>query len=180
MRFRLSIRTAAARAASFRRDRNGSVAIQFGMIAIPFFMMMFAIIETAMIFFATQVMETATQDSARLIMTGQAQLSSMSQAQFKTNLCNRLVGMFDCANGVDIEVKSYPNFASIDITSPLNNGVYTTPTGYSPGNSGDVVVVRAFYQWPVFVTGLGYNPANINGGKRLIASVAAFRNEPGF
>ena len=32
---------------------------------------------------------------------------------------------------------------------------------YSPGGAGDIVVVRLFYQWPLFVTGLGYNIANL-------------------
>jgi Flp pilus assembly protein TadG len=163
----------------FRRDRKGAAAIEFAMIGIPFLMMLFAIIETAMMFFATQVLESATQDSARLIMTGQAQLGAMSASQFKANLCARLVGLFDCTNGVDIEVTSYPTFAAVNPTNPLNNGVYTPPSGYSPGSAGQIVVVRTFYQWPVFVSGFGYNPGNVNGNKRLLGAVAAFRNEPG-
>ena len=35
-----------------------------------------------------------------------------------------------------------------------------------------------FYQWPLFVTGLGYNIANLAGSKRLLTATAAFRNEP--
>jgi hypothetical protein len=35
-----------------------------------------------------------------------------------------------------------------------------------------------FYQWPLFVTGLGYNIANLTGSKRLLSATAAFRNEP--
>jgi hypothetical protein len=39
-------------------------------------------------------------------------------------------------------------------------------------------VIRVFYQWPLFVTQLGYNIANLNGGKRLLAATAAFHVEP--
>jgi hypothetical protein len=51
---------------------------------------------------------------------------------------------------------------------------------YHPGGPGDLVVVRLFYEWPLFVTGLGYNIANLNnsGYKRLLAATAAFQNEP--
>ena len=49
---------------------------------------------------------------------------------------------------------------------------------YSPGGPGDIVVVRLFYQWPLFVTGLGYNISNLSGNKRLLTATAAFRNEP--
>jgi len=41
------------------------------------------------------------------------------------------------------------------------------------------MVVRAFYPWPLFVTGLGYNIANVGRGStsssRLLAATAAFR-----
>jgi len=40
------------------------------------------------------------------------------------------------------------------------------------------VVVRLFYQWPLLVTGLGYNISNLSGSKRLLSATAAFRNEP--
>jgi Flp pilus assembly protein TadG len=162
----------------FRRDRNGAVAIQFAMIALPFFMMMFAIIEICMIFFATQLLETATQDTARLIMTGQAQMSSMTATQFKADLCTRLAGLFDCA-GVDVDVKSYPTFASISINNPISGGNYNNPTTFQPGSAGQIVVVRTFYQWPLFVTNLGYSAGNLNNNKRLLVSTASFRNEPG-
>lgn len=164
---------------AFRRDRKGSVAVEFTFIAIPFFMILFAIIETSVIFFANQALETATQDSARLIMTGQAQTQSMTAAQFKSQLCTRLATFFDCANGVYVDVKSYSSFSSIAITSPIDGSKnFVDNFGYSPGGSGDIVVVRAFYQWPIAVTGLGYDISNINGGKRLLAATAAFRNEP--
>jgi Flp pilus assembly protein TadG len=179
MHARLHISLAAACALRrFRNDRNGSVAIQFAMIAVPFFMMMFAIIETAMLFFATQVLETATQDTARLIMTGQAQIGGMSASQFKTNLCNRLSGLFTCS-GIDVDVKSYTTFGSVSLNNPINNGVYSNPTTYSPGSAGQIVVVRTFYQWPLLVTSLGYNIADVSGNKRLLVATAAFRNEPG-
>jgi hypothetical protein len=40
------------------------------------------------------------------------------------------------------------------------------------------VVVRVYYQWPLYVTGLGFNIANLNGSKRLLAATAAFHVEP--
>ena len=54
------------------------------MVAAPFLALMFAIMETAIVFFAGQALETAVADCARLIMTGQAQTQGFNQAQFKT------------------------------------------------------------------------------------------------
>src|SRR3954449_1957513 len=88
----------------FRRNRRGSAAVEFALVAPIFFALLFAIIETAMVFFAGQVLETATQDTARLIMTFQAQNQSMTQQQFKDSLCSRITSLFNCTTGVSIDV----------------------------------------------------------------------------
>lgn len=163
----------------FRRNRRGSAAVEFALVAPIFFGLLFAIIELAMVFFASQVLETATQDSARTIMTGQAQLAAFTQAQFKNLVCSKLVVMFDCVNGVSIDVQSYSAFGSVNITDPINaSRNFVPPNNYLPGGPGDIVVVRIFYQWPLFVTGLGFNIANLSGSKRLLTATAAFQNEP--
>jgi len=164
---------------NFGGNRRGSAAIQFSMIAAPFFMMLFAIIETALIFFAQAALETATQDTARLLMTGQAQTAGYSQTQFKTALCNNLASFFDCTNGIYINVQSFASFASVTVTNPIDSsGNFVNSFQYTPGGSGSIVLVQTFYLWPLFVTGLGYNIGNVNGHYRLLAATAAFRNEP--
>ena len=80
----------------FLRKKDGAAAIEFAMVAAPFLALVFAILETAIVFFAGQALETATADSARLIMTGQAQKSGLSQTQFKDEVCKRIYGLFDC------------------------------------------------------------------------------------
>ena len=163
----------------FRRNRRGTAAVEFALVAPMFFAVLFAIIELALIFFASQVLETVTQDTARLILTGQAQNAGFTQAQFKNAVCAKLVTMFDCTNGVSIDVQSYKSFDLASIADPIDAGKnFVPPNNYLPGGPGDVVVVRLFYKWPLFVTGLGFNPANIAGNKRLLTATAAFQNEP--
>jgi Flp pilus assembly protein TadG len=163
----------------FRRNRRGSAAVEFALVAPVFFALLFAIIETALVFFAGQVLETVTQDSSRLILTGQAQSASYSASQFKTAVCGKISVMFDCPNGIYIDVQSYPAFSNVTINSQIDSsGCFVNNMQYSPGGPGNIVVVRLFYQWPVFVTGLGYNLSNLCGGKRLLVATAAFQNEP--
>ena len=163
----------------FRRNRMGSAAVEFALVAPIFFAVLFAIIELALVFFASQILETVTQDTARLILTGQAQGASLTPQQFKDAVCARLVTMFDCHNGVSIDVRSYPSFAGVNIAEPIDSAkAFVDDTKYCPGKDGDVVVVRLFYQWPVFVTGLGFNLTNLASGKRLLTATAAFKNEP--
>jgi Flp pilus assembly protein TadG len=163
----------------FRRNRRGSAAVEFALVAPIFFAVLFAIIELALVFFASQILETVTQDTARLIMTGQAQNAAFTQAQFKNAVCAKLTVMFDCVNGVAIDVQSYTTFSTVDISSPIDASKnFVPPNNYLPGGPTDIVVVRLFYKWPVFVTGLGFNLANLSGNKRLLTATAAFQNEP--
>src|SRR5688500_15169149 len=91
----------------FAKGDDGAAAVEFGIVAAPFLALMFAIMETSLVFFASQTLETAVADSARLIMTGQAQTQSFSQAQFKSAVCAKVGGLFDCAGGLQIDVKTY-------------------------------------------------------------------------
>ncbi|HEY1312044.1 MAG TPA: TadE/TadG family type IV pilus assembly protein, partial [Pseudolabrys sp.] len=53
----------------FARRQDGSAAIEFAFIAAPFIALTFAILETALVFFAGQTLETAVSEAGRLIMT---------------------------------------------------------------------------------------------------------------
>jgi Flp pilus assembly protein TadG len=170
---------AAAAVRRLVRQQDGTAAVEFGLIAAPFLALIFAIMETAIVFFAGQALETAVADSSRLIMTGQAQAQNMTQAQFKDAVCAKIYGLFDCKNGVYVDVKKFTSFESVTMPSPVDgSGNFQNNFGYQPGGPGDIVLVRLFYQYPVYVSLLGFNLSNVNGGKRLLAATAAFRNEP--
>ena len=91
----------------FRRNRRGSAAVEFALVAPLFFCMLFAILETAIVFFAGQVLENATQESARLILTRQAQNTDMTETAFKTNLCDRIKVMFNCDGNLGNHYRGY-------------------------------------------------------------------------
>jgi Flp pilus assembly protein TadG len=163
------------------RQQSGAAAVEFGLVAAPFLAMVFAIIETAVVFFAGQALETAAADSARLIMTGQAQTQGYDASKFKTAVCSKIYGLFNCTGGLYVDVKTYASFASMNNSQlPLdaNGNLQSGSFGYQPGGPGDIVVVRLMYQWPVYVSLLGLNLSDMSGGKRLLMSTVAFRNEP--
>ena len=167
----------------FRRNRRASVAVEFALIAPLFFCMLFAILETAIIFFASQVLENATQESARLILTRQAQNSAMTEGDFKQNLCDRIKVMFNCQGNLGsltVDIKTFAPGTTITITEPIVAGSLTGPFVYSlpPSGSPNTIVVRAFFQWPLYVTRLGYDIGNLTGSKRLLSATAAFHVEP--
>ncbi|NOJ41720.1 TadE/TadG family type IV pilus assembly protein [Bradyrhizobium australiense] len=167
----------------FRRNRRGSAAVEFALVAPLFLGMLFAIIEVAIVFFAGQLLEHGTAESARMMLTHQAQDSGMTENAFKTDLCNRIKVMFNCSGNlgnITVDVKVFTPGTAITITDPISGGSLTGPFSYSlpPAGSPNTVVIRAFYQWPLFVTRFGFNIANLNGSQRLLAATAAFHVEP--
>jgi Flp pilus assembly protein TadG len=163
----------------FIKQQEGAAAVEFALVATPFLALTFAIIESALVFFAGQTLEAANADAARLIMTGQAQTGGFSAADFKTQVCNRIAGLFDCNGGVYVDVKTYTDFSSVSTTSPITNGQFdTSKMNYTPGGPGCIVKVSLYYQWPIYVSLLGNNLANLSGNKRLLVATAVFRNEP--
>jgi Flp pilus assembly pilin Flp len=170
----------------FRRDRRGVTAVEFALVAPVFFVLLFAIIEMALVFFAGQVLETITQDTARLVLTGQAQGGSLSQEEFKRRVCAHPLSFMFACNGIDVDVRSYGQAGLVTIPNQIGPGrTFINDMKYCPGQDGNFVVVRLFYQWPVFVIkilnlgyDLQYDLSNLSGSKRLLSGTAVFRNEP--
>ena len=171
--------TSAASWAKLLRREDASAAIEFAVVAAPFLALLFAIMETALIFLANQTLETAAQNSGRLILTGQAQNQGYSMVSFQNAVCGKLASFFNC-NNILIDVRTAPNFSSANTSLPIQNGQLQNNFTFSPGNPGDIVIVRLMYQWPVFVSLLGLSNAlsNMSGNSNLLMATAAFRNEP--
>jgi Flp pilus assembly protein TadG len=163
-----------------QRDRDGSAAVEFAIIAPIFFFLMFVIAQTALIFIAEQVMDNAVFETARLIRTGQVQTGSMSQSDFKTAMCAKMSVFINCSSSsFYLDVKKYANFSDMQTGNPLNSDqTFTSEGTYDFGGPSDIVVVRAYYQWPTDKIFGSMSLQNMSNGKRLIGSFAAFRNEP--
>jgi Flp pilus assembly protein TadG len=170
----------------FLRSDAGGVAIEFAIVLLPFLTMVMVIVQSAIVLLAGQVLQTAATNASRLILTGQAQTAGYNAAAFKSAICANMTVMFNCANNLYIDVESFSSFSSISLSNPTNtNGTLnTTGFGYSPGNPGDIVVVRLIYQWPIIAAGIGFCAAtscglvNSAGNSNTLVATVAFRNEP--
>jgi Flp pilus assembly protein TadG len=169
---------------------KGSAAIEFAMVAPVFFVLLMGTMEAGIMFFAQSALQNAVNDTARLVRTGQSQCYTtnsgncvpMTSAEFKTKICSEVSNLLRNCTGADLQfdVRAYSSgFGGANNTSPLDAGKNLTPlTAFNIGNACDVVLVRAFYKWPVFSPGLNYFMANMSGNNHLLATAAAFRNEP--
>ena len=165
----------------FARTDDGAAAVEFGLVVAPFLALVFAIMETAIIFFSGQALETAVADSARLIMTGQAQTQGYQAADFKNAVCSHVFGLFDCQAKlmVDVTTYGYTNFAGAQAAKPVyQNGQLQQNFNFNTGGPGCIVVARVMYQWPVWAPGLNLSLGDNGPNQRLLMATAAFRNEP--
>src|SRR5580692_7450223 len=114
---------AIGRLASFAGCRSGATALEFSLVAAPFIGMLMAILQAGLVFLAQQVLQTATTQAARLIMTGQAQ--SLTAAQYQQDVCNDASSLFTCSN-VYVNVQKFSSFSSMSQMSPLQNGNFNS------------------------------------------------------
>jgi Flp pilus assembly protein TadG len=165
----------------FSRDAAGAAAVEFAFVAVPFLSLILVSLQLATIFFFDGALQTVALKSARQLMTGSAQLSNFTQAQFKSAVCANAPSFFQCAN-IMVDVESASAFSSVN-TSPLTltynaGGAVTNTWQYSPGNPGDVVIVRVMYNWPVAGGPLAFGLANQANGDHLLVATAVFKDEP--
>ena len=171
-----------ARGRSFARDERGVTAIEFGILALPFFTLIFAIIETAMMFFASQVLDSAVEDATRMIRTGQAQNANYTIDDFRTYMCGYTFNLFNC-NNIQLKIDKISSFSSVVINPTVQTCTLITCTWsltqtYTPGVGRDVIQVSAYYRWPLLVVLPYFNLKNQPDNYRLLSAIRVFRNEP--
>ena len=170
---------ARAAASNLMSAREGSAAVEFGMVALPFFLMVFSILELGMIFVTNSILENATVETGRLVRTGQASAQSMTAAQFKTSLCGRMsIFSADCATRASVDLRVIPQFA-ITPPDPMAGGTFNEGAlSYTNGNPGSLMLVRVWYRQPLLTTFLAQGLSRLNDGTVRLTATTAFRNEP--
>jgi Flp pilus assembly protein TadG len=163
----------------FKRAKSGATAVEFAMVAMPFFLLLYAIFDVALIFFASTTLENGVVAAARQIRTGEAQAANMTAAQFRTLVCEQISMLLACDARLGLDVRKFEGFGSVQFPPALDeNGNLSGNQTFDPGQPGDVVVVRAFYTWPMLTPTVGTQFTNMAGGNRLLEATIAFRNEP--
>ncbi|PSJ57897.1 TadE/TadG family type IV pilus assembly protein [Pseudaminobacter soli (ex Li et al. 2025)] len=173
----------------FLRDASGATAIEFAMLAIPFTMLVFAILESCVSYTAQQVVSGAADDVARQFRTGQLKPDANNQAvvaaKVREMICGRLEVMVakGCPN-LFIDLRQFATFAdALNIKTKLtgtgsDRDLDTSDFGINPGLAKTRNMLRVYYKWPVITDFMRASMSNIKGGKILLAATAIWQNEP--
>lgn len=160
---------------------RGASLIEFAIIVIPFFALLFGTLEVGFIVWGTQELENATEEAARQIRTGQIHASGNNTEEgFRTLVCSRVSLLGQCETKLRLDVRSFGNFGDIAPNAPgaLDaDGNLTDDFTYDPGGPGSIMLVSTFYQWPLLNIITSISLSNMADGDRLLRATAAFRNE---
>jgi Flp pilus assembly protein TadG len=184
----------------FVRNRDGAAAIEFALLAIPFFLIIFAIIETFIAFTGEQLVSNAVETMSRKLRTGQityalGRTTDMTEAQFRKAFCDEVSILISCSateiatpSKLYLDVRTFSSFADIPTTIPrVSTSTYadldTKTFKYAPGGPGKIMMVRAYYRWQIvtdlvrpYITNIRPSDGSLPSHFMIVAT-AAFQNE---
>ena len=150
------------------------------MVAGPFFLMIFAVLELGLVFLVDSMLENAVMEASRIVRTGRADTGNISAAQFKTALCAEMsVFQGDCASRAAVDVRVMPQFGDGLPDSPIRDGELNEgDLQYDRGAPGDLMLVRVWYSQPLVTPLMQQAVSRLDSGAAVISVATAFRNEP--
>ncbi|ANL70293.1 Flp pilus assembly TadG-like protein [Rhizobium phaseoli] len=182
------------------RSRDGAAAIEFALLAIPYFVVIFAILETFIAFAAEELVSNAVDTMSRRMRTGQitynlGRTTDMTQTQFRQAFCDEISILISCSateaatpNKLYLDVQTFATFSAIPTTIPkLSTDRYsdlnTAAIKYSPGGASTINMLRAYYRWEIitdlvrpYITTIRPSDGSMPTTYLIIAT-AAFQNE---
>ncbi|MBX4929468.1 TadE/TadG family type IV pilus assembly protein [Rhizobium binae] len=182
------------------RSRDGAAAIEFALLAIPYFVVIFAILETFIAFAAEELVSNAVDTMSRRMRTGQitynlGRTTDMTHTQFRQAFCDEIAILISCSateaatpSKLYLDVQTFATFSAIPTTIPkLSSDRYsdlnTAAIKYSPGAAGSINMVRAYYRWEIitdlvrpYITTIRPSDGSMPT-QYLIIATAAFQNE---
>jgi Flp pilus assembly protein TadG len=165
-----------------RSDTRAATAVEFALLISPLMFLILASLQLSIIFFASQVLQSAAITSGRQIMTGAVQTAGYSQTTFPTQVvCPAAPVLLTCGS-IMVDVESASSYSSLNtgaLTPTYNSsGQVTNTWSYSTGGPGDIVILRLMYNWPIVASPLLPGLANQSNGNRLLVGTSVFKNEP--
>lgn len=160
------------------RKEEGATAIEFSLLAMPYFLLTFGILEISIMFTSATLLESATNSASRLIRTGEVQQFSGNSAQmFRDALCDGTTRLVSCDDVVIevLELDSFNDFASVAAQFDVDGNLVSS--GFDTGGSDDRVLVRVGYRYDMMTPFIGPLLAGADNSI-LFMSTVVLQSEP--
>lgn len=161
----------------FRKDEEGVTSIEFAFLALPFFALMMAVIESSILFFSGQVLESAVDDVGRMIRTGQLD-NNLTEAQLREEVCNASAVLFSCED-IHIDMQVVANYDDLgDMPEPVDGALDPDEFNFTAAGPRQIVMLTVATEWPIFTNYLQQYMSDLDNGNALLTAVAVFKTEP--
>ena len=165
------------------------MAVEFAIIGIPMLMLMFGVLELALILLVSATLDSATDFAARNIRTGRFQADHPSQTaedkevrkvEFSKLVCRNMTWLKGrCNDKLIVDSETFDTFSGAGGSEPADPETFDQRRAcWSTGNPEDIVLVRTYYEWPIITPLLKPMFKSAGHEGRLISSARIFRNEP--
>lgn len=162
----------------FVGDRKGSAAIEFAILALPFFVVIFAIAEIAVMYFVDSGLDAALHKALRQVRVGVAKTGNWDVVKFKQVVCGELSYSFNCSTDLKVRATVVTDMASISKASPISGGNLAVTETFDLGDSGSYVLVQAFLPWSPTFRLYSLSSAQLSDGSYVLGSAELIKNEP--
>jgi Flp pilus assembly protein TadG len=178
---------------NFLTNASGATALEFALVAAPFFFMILCILEMGLVYLVTSSLDNATQEAARQIRTGESQQASytnatnptphtMTATDFRNMVCDNIgwIPTDICQGSLYVDARTFNSFAGQTQPDPLASGALDQgKLMFDMGTAHSIVVVHCYYKWSLITPVLSGALESVkNGGYNVITSSTTFRNEP--
>ena len=180
------------------RSRDGAAAIEFAILSVPYFVIVFAIFETFAAYTAEQLVTNAVNSMARELRTGNitynlGRTTDMTETEFRTAFCEEVSIMIACsASEADtpaklyLDVETLPSFKAIadKASIPRLGGDFsdldTSAFHFAPGGPNSINLLRAYYRWNItfdLIRAITHVRPDSDTQQFLIIATTAFKSE---
>ena len=150
----------------FLKDAKGAVAIEFALVALPFFFIVANICEQGLIIAPEYSLQRGTENASRLI-----RIAKPTEAEFRSAICEAAVIVPRCEQRVRLQVRHATKFEQL--TTDASSEIF------DPGGSNSAVKVRVTYRWRLlFFPFVNFISNTSDNRFYRITAVSVFRNEP--
>ena len=190
---------------AFTRDDRGTTAVEFAMIAFPFFIMIAIPMEIGLSYFSQRMLSHGADQTVRKLRIGALRSDrytddngnsvslmrdvldengdptgevEVDEAELKKEICrNSSMFLFNCQKLI-VDVRTIASWDSYDAPENGSGVLDADATGFAPGGRSSVNVLKFYYPWPRFFD-WRFKTQSANRDREVyITASTAFMTEP--
>lgn len=159
-------------------ETEGAIAVEFALLALPFFLLTFAVLETASVFIGELTLENAVARVGRTVRTGEVAGAQLSSDDLRKRVCQAVPLRINCQK-LSVDLRSYSRFSDIPTVIPMKDDALDVGSfTYEWGTPGQIMALRVFYEWPVHTDLMRTYLSNVPDGNHMLVAVDVFKTEP--